>query len=111
MDKSFDIATSYKDIDSLMIDKNTPQAARHQLPKLLEKVRDKIRLKFRSYLAPILSIRISLLLRHLIPLSLVVMHQNLIVQPVNPGFDRPLSGGNWNSAAVVSTVRERRPGG
>ena len=89
MDKSFDIATPYKDIDSLMIDKNTPQAARHQLPKLLEKVRDKIRLRFRSYLAPILSIQISLLLRHLTPLPLMIVYQDLVVQPVDLGFDRP----------------------
>ncbi len=37
MDKSFDIATPYKDIDSLVIDKSTPQAAGRQPPKLMEK--------------------------------------------------------------------------
>ncbi len=36
---SFDKATPYKDIDSQMIDKNTPQAAVRQLPKPLEKAR------------------------------------------------------------------------
>ena len=89
MDKSFDIATPYKDIDSLMIDKSTPQAAGRQLPKLLEKARGIVYFKFRSYLAPILSMRISLLLRHLTPLPLMIVYQDLVVQPVDLGFDRP----------------------
>ncbi len=39
MNISSDVATSYKDIDPLIIDKNTPQAAVRQLPKPLEKTR------------------------------------------------------------------------